>query len=278
MPGGVNWMLVMRVGKVMSLLLRLAFAILLTTAGLAPAQPRDEAPQSLVAFNSDEGIARLARASAKADFAGLANQFEAQSNVAFCGPTTAAIVLNTVRSGSRDLPRDRSRLRPVDTRFLPETLELAVARFTQDNVIDKGPKSRAQVLGEPMAVDGKTLRDAGYQLRQFDALLRAHDLITRLVVVDDALPEATIRTDLVDNLKRGGNYVIVNYRRHEVGQAGGGHISPLGAYDEGSDSVLVMDVNPASAGWVWMPVATLIKGMRTLDTVENRGYILVQPR
>jgi hypothetical protein len=39
-----------------------------------------------------------------------------------------------------------------------------------------------------------------------------------------------------------------------------------------------MDVNPASAGWVWMPLATLVKGMRTLDTVENRGYILVQPR
>jgi hypothetical protein len=27
-----------------------------------------------------------------------------------------------------------------------------------------------------------------------------------------------------------------------------------------------------------MPVVTLIKGMRTFDTIENRGYILVQPR
>jgi hypothetical protein len=98
------------------------------------------------------------------------------------------------------------------------------------------------------------------------------------VVADDALPEQTIRSELIDNLMRGGDYVIVNYRRRDVGQPGGGHISPLGAYDEATDSVLVMDVNPASAGWVWMPVATLIRGMRTLDTVENRGYILVQPR
>ncbi len=37
-------------------------------------------------------------------------------------------------------------------------------------------------------------------------------------------------------------------------------------------------VNPASAGWVWMRSVTLIKGMRTFDTVQNRGYILVQPR
>ncbi len=264
----------------MSLLARIAFAILLATTGIVPSLARDEvwpAP-ALVAFNSDEGIARLARGKAKADFASLANQFEAQSNIAFCGPTTAAIVLNTVRSGSADLPRDRSRLRPGDTQHLPGTVELAVPRFTQDNVIDKGPKTRAQVLGEPMSVGGKTIRDAGYQLRQFDTLLRAHELATRLVVVDDSLPEQAIRSELIDNLKRGGDYVIVNYRRRDVGQPGGGHISPLGAYDEETDSVLVMDVNPASAGWVWMPVATLIRGMRTLDTVENRGYILVQPR
>jgi hypothetical protein len=264
----------------MSLLARFALGILLATASLAPALARDDAgpAPALVAFNSDEGIVRLARAKARPDFAGLANQFEAQSNIAFCGPTTAAIGLNTVRSGSPDLPRDRSRLRPGDTQHLPGTVELAVPRFTQDNVIEKGPKTRAQVLGEPITIAGKTLRDAGYQLRQFDALLRAHDLATRMVVVDDAMPEQAIRADLIDNLRRGGDYVIVNYRRRDVGQPGGGHISPLGAYDEETDSVLVMDVNPASAGWVWMSLATLVKGMRTLDTVENRGYILVQPR
>ena len=44
------------------------------------------------------------------------------------------------------------------------------------------------------------------------------------------------------------------------------------------DSFLVLDVNPASAGWVWMPAATLVRGMRTFDTVENSGYILVEWR
>ena len=234
--------------------------------------------QGLVLFNSDEGIARLMRANAKVDFPALANQFEPQSNVAFCGPTTAAIVLNAIRSGSRDLPRDRSRLHPEDLRYLPSGFDPSVPRFTQDNVIDKGPKTRSQVLGEPVTVDGKQGRDFGYQLRQFDELLRAHDLVTRLVVVDDKKPEDEVRADFVDNLKRGGDYVIVNYGREEVGQRGGGHISPLGAYDAESDSVLVLDVNPASAGWVWMPLATLVRGMRSFDTIENRGYILVQAR
>jgi len=266
----------------MSLATRMLLVVLLAIPTLMPAQARDEpaiatVAQGLVAFNSDEGMARLARSNARADFASLANQFEPQSNIAFCGPTSAAIVLNAARSGSRDLPRDYSRIRPEDGRWIPKGIDLSVPRYTQENVIAKGAKTRAQVMGEPI-LDGKQTRDGGYQLRQFDELLRAHGMVTRLVVVDDQKPEAEIRMDFVENLKRTGDYVVVNYRRADVGQSGGPHISPLAAYDAESDSVLVMDVNPASAGWVWMPVATLVKGMRTFDLVENRGYVVVQSR
>ena len=242
-----------------------------------PATTSVEAKASsvLVPFASDEGVARLGRSGAKVDFAALANQFEAQYNGAFCGPTSAAIVLNTVHSRGSDLPRDHTRLRKNDVKFMPAGADPIVPRFTQDSVIDRGPKTRAQVLGEPFTIGGKQIRDFGYQLRQFDAMLRANALVTTFVVVDDARSEQAIRADLAKNLAHGGDYVIVNYRREAVGQKGGGHISPLGAYDAASDSFLVLDVNPAAAGWVWMPAATLVKGMRTFDTVENRGYVLV---
>ena len=49
-------------------------------------------------------------------------------------------------------------------------------------------------------------------------------------------------------------------------------------FESDHDEPLLVDVNPASATWVWMPMATLIRGMRSFDTVENRGYILVQGR
>jgi len=246
------------------------------TAVVQPPPPAAE--PALVAFASEEGLARLARANAKAGFAPLANQFEAQLNGIFCGPTTAAIVLNTVRSRSAELPRDHDRLRPDDLKNLPPGADPIVPRYTQDNVIAKGAKTRAQVLGEPVVIDGKPRRDFGYQLRQFDEMLRGNGLVTRAVVVDDSKPEADVRADLVANLNRHDNYAVVNYRREAVGQKGGGHISPLGAYDAASDSFLVLDVNPAAASWVWMPTATLVKGMRTFDTVENRGYVIVSPR
>ena len=218
------------------------------------------------------------RASAKADFALLANNFEPQYNAIFCGPATAAIVLNTIHSGSGQVPRDRSRLSKEDLRHVPEIFDPAIARFTQDTVIGKGGKTRAQVFGEPVILNGKERKDFGYQLPQLDDLLKAHGLYTRLVIVDAVKSENDIRQELAGNLQRPSDYVIVNYRRDALGQRGGGHISPLGAYDVASDSFLVLDVNPAAAGWVWIPTALLVKAMRTFDTVENRGYIIVESR
>lgn len=244
--------------------------------GQATTSVESKAPAALVPFASDEGLARLGRSGAKVDFAALANQFEAQYNGAFCGPTSAAIVLNALNSRSAELTRDPTRLRKDDVRFMPAGANPIVPRFTQDSVIDRGPKTRAQVLGEPINLGGKQVQDFGYQLHQLAAMLRANGLVATAVVVDDARSEQAIRADLAGNLARGGDYVIVNYRREAVGQKGGGHISPLGAYDAASDSFLVLDVNPAVAGWVWMPTATLVRGMRTFDTVENRGYLLVR--
>ena len=62
----------------------------------------------LVAFASDEGLRRLARADSKRGFASLASRFEARLNGAFFGPTTAAIVRNIVCNRSADFPRDRN--------------------------------------------------------------------------------------------------------------------------------------------------------------------------
>lgn len=264
----------------MMLLARVVSIFILLGAYHVPAMARDEGTasnvQTLVSFASDEGMARLARSTAKVDFAPLANQFEAQATIAFCGPTTAAIVLNALHPAGREAPRDGSRLRPEDALYLPKNLALTVPRYTQESVIAVGKKTRAQVFGEPVMINGKAMRDGGYQLRQLDQLLRAHGLDTRLVIVGERTAEVEIRRDLTDNLKRPGDVVIVNYLRDAVGQSGGGHISPLGAYDAASDSLLVLDVNPSRYPWVWIPLPRLIEAMRTRDVVENRGYILVR--
>src|SRR5258706_2092914 len=110
-------------GGKMSGFRRIALAFFLATAPVPAAFALDNAPatisQELVPFSSDEGLARLARSTAKVDFPSLANQFEAESNGAFCGPTSAAIALNAIRDRSPDLPRDRSRLHSGDPQYIP---------------------------------------------------------------------------------------------------------------------------------------------------------------
>ena len=260
------------------------FAVCLAGQVLAKDSP------GLIGFTTDEGMARLVRSPAKADFSALANQFEAQPNSLFCGPTSAAIVLNAlfgprqshanagtpVAPITPNPPRDRQGLSNADERHLPPGADPTLPRFTPDTVIGRGAKTRAQVFGEPMNIGGKMIKDFGYQLRQLEQMLQANGARTQLHIVDERQTDQAIRATLIDNLKRNGDYVIVNYLRRNVGQNGGGHISPLAAYDAETDAFLVLDVNPAAAEWVWMPAETLIKGMRSFDTVENRGFLLLQ--
>jgi hypothetical protein len=150
-------------------------------------------------------------------------------------------------------------------------------RYTQNDLFDAkadAVKTRGEILGRPHAPGAKS--DPGLQLRQLHALLLAKGLDARLRIADATLSDDTIRDELKANLATPDDYVIVNYSRAALGQEGGGHISPLGAYDEESDSFLILDVNPNGHRWVWAPASALIRAMRTLDTVENRGYVLVR--
>ena len=142
-------------------------------------------------------------------------------------------------------------------------------------MLSERTKTRLEVLGKPILIEGEAKRDYGLQLRQLAQVLRSHGLEVVTRVVDDGTDAEAIRREIAANLASGDDYVLVNYARKALGQQGGGHISPLGAYDEGSDSFLIMDVNPNRAPWVWVGSEDLIAAMRTFDTVENRGYLLV---
>ncbi|MCF7971703.1 MAG: phytochelatin synthase family protein [Methylococcaceae bacterium] len=123
--------------------------------------------------------------------------------------------------------------------------------------------------------NGKAKKDRGFQLRQFGALFTAHGVITKVVVVQQDMSDQVIKAELIENLTTADDYVIINYKRTVLNQPGGGHLSPLAAYHKASDSFLVMDVTPNKADWVWVKAELLISAMRTFDTVENRGYLLL---
>ena len=235
---------------------------------------------ALVEWQSGDSLRRLARSAHKADFFPLSNHFVSQDNKIFCGPVSSAIVLNALRLGRKQgLPEDRQSIAENERAWLPEGFNPFFGKYTPGNVLNARTKSRVEVLGKPIEIAGKLRSDYGLQLRQLAGVLRAHGLAVTVRAVDEAADGETIRREIARNLATGDDYVLVNYARKALGQKGGGHISPLGAYDATSDSFLIMDVNPNRAPWVWVGSADLVAAMRTFDTVENRGYLLIsEPR
>jgi hypothetical protein len=149
--------------------------------------------QAIVSWGADEGIKRLEESQYKVDFFKLANHFESQNNKLFCGPASAAIVLNAlrVRNSAINLPVDNRLLNNSDQKFIAanDKWNPLFQRYTQNNIFIKSPKSRALVLGEVLqdakgtvliGSNGKAKKDRGFQLRQFGALFTAHGLSTNI--------------------------------------------------------------------------------------------------
>lgn len=243
-----------------------------------PAKTATPAVQ-LVEFQSAESQRRLARSSAKVDFFRLVNEFEPQMNMGTCGPTSAVIVLNALRGRSdARRPVDRSAFPEDRRKLLPPGFEPVKPRYTQRSFFDErfaAVKPFARFYGEQ---DEAGERDPGMQIGQLHQILERHEVDATLRIVTAELPAKEVKAELIANLERADDYVIVNYHREAIGQRGGGHISPVGAYDAKSDSFLMMDVNPNAAPWVWVKAPDLIAAMRTPDQKQNRGYILVRDK
>lgn len=253
---------------------RILSAVLLITTISTPTWAGE-----LVTFESAEGMLRFEHAQAKVDFFPLANHFESQENKLYCGVASSVILLNTLRlpNPAIEKPQDNYLLSKAERQYLPKGSDPIFHRYTQHMLLEyEHAKSKMEVLGKPLLINGKSVSDYGLQLSQLATLLTSYGLDVTTRVADASLKDETIRDELIKNLKTPGDYVLVNYSRKALGQEGTGHISPLAAYDKDSDSFLVMDVDPNIAEWTWIPSKDLIAAMRTFDTIQNRGYVLVK--
>ena len=72
--------------------------------------------------------------------------------------------------------------------------------------------------------------------------------------------------------------ILLNYLHSGVGEVGGGHFSPVAAYDDASDRFLVLDVARYKYPAVWVPSATLFDAMATVDSTSGlfRGYLVLR--
>lgn len=236
----------------------------------------------LVDWNSEEGRARLMRATAAGtanDYYQLAHHFQPQQNLLYCGIASSVIVLNALRAGRQAIP---SQL-PLEIR-IPERFgggRIPYPLYAQATYLDattERVKAREVVEFQAAASSGKP--DPGLMLQELSRMLEAHgaQVQVRHADLDESAGTAKLRADLLAVFADSTHFIIANYDSKSIGQAGYGHISPLAAYDAASDSVLLMDVSGHLNPWLWVPLRDLYLAMHTLDGASYRGYVIVAER
>ncbi len=117
----------------------------------------------------------------------------------------------------------------------------------------------------------------GMTLAQLAELLRANGANATVTYASDSNIDA-FRATVRQNLQTSGDFMLVNYERAALGQNKSGHISPLAAYDEQTDRLLILDVATYKYPSVWVATADLWNAMNTVDPASNRtrGFVTVR--
>ncbi|KAL3766503.1 hypothetical protein ACHAW5_001172 [Stephanodiscus triporus] len=215
--------------------------------------------------------------------------FDAQMNQAYCAVASVSTLLNSLKYSKRFREGDDlsgwSFDLPIDARYDPYPYatqeDVLAGDCVWDNVVERGDGSG---IGGPRGgdVDGIFRPPYGLSLEQAGKLLDCHTSSEWVVTVQNVDPERIalprVRYDLKAALIDPDARVMVNYDRKGLGQAGGGHFSPLGAYHVATDSFLVLDVAKYKYPPVWVGADTLFGAMATVDRCGTYDYPRGQER
>lgn len=216
-----------------------------------PAAKKDvKVTGAYVTLISDEGRKRIARSMHKVDYVSLMATFTTQERQTLCSVATGVSILNA-------LPVKR----PIDSKYAPYPF------FTQENYFN--PQVNAIITRDMTLEIGQTLDEAAM-------VMAAHGVTARAYHAGET-SLAEFRRIAKANMSQRNNFIAVNYRRNYVGQPPGSHFSPLAAYDDATDSFLILDVARYKFPPVWVSAADLFAAMNTVDSVSNRtrGFLVV---
>ncbi|WGS53152.1 phytochelatin synthase family protein [Paraburkholderia sp. D15] len=207
-------------------------------------------PPNLIALTQPAGQKRLLGSVSNQSYWPLSQYFETQRNQAYCSVATSVMALNAL--GIR---------RPASTLY-PDFPYFSQEDFFRG--IDPQIANAAQVSKEGMTLD------------QLAAALHAFPVTVQPYHAAD-LTLGQFRDLIRETTRHGDRFALLNFRRVEIGETGGGHWSPLAAYDAASDSALLLDVARYKYPAVWVPVAQLYAAALAVDNVSDRsrGIVIV---
>ena len=224
--------------------------------GTSQAQGRDAfltLPDNLVACESPQGRQLFQESKTKESFWHLAQFYATQPDLGSCSVASCTMVLNAL-----PIPR------PVSPAH--KTFRL----FTPENFFS--PAVSAICSREKVSSSGMTLD-------QLVQTLATYPITVECRHASSAEGISAFRHVLGQALQQPDQFIVVNYLRKSLGQQFGGHISPVGAFHEGADRVLILDVSNYKYPWVWVKTEDLWQAMSTVDDDSKlpRGYAIIGP-
>ena len=231
----------------------------------------------LIAWNTPAGRERLMWSQYKNDYFQLAHNFQPQINPLYCGIASSVIVLNSMRLATNGVPSQKA----IEVK-VPEALgggRLDYPSYSQLTFLgEKTDSIKSRAVVELKNQNGpKTKLDPGLTLQDLHDVLEAYGTRVQLHYVEQEPDEGIddFRSSLKKALSDSTNFMIVNFHGKTMGAPTDGHISPVAAYDEKSDSVLLLDVAGYLNPWYWTPTEHLYRAMHTKDGNKYRGYVVV---
>ena len=234
-----------------------------------------------IEFSSPEGMKMLMKTPYNKSFFALAQHFSGQEYPTTCGPASARIVLSAIYE-----KEGRSFLLDADKSLVKEKNGVDRPRYmmTEKNIFtpykQKGGKVKYNVVARQEKNDDG-IYSGGIALQDLADLIRAHQNVDAKYVVfsgDDASNAGLQKfRGMVKQITSSNDvYLIANYHMSAMYDKNSGHYSPVVAYYEDGDYVLVMDVASHLGVWVWIKLEDLYRLMNGTLSGIPRGYIVVK--
>lgn len=235
--------------------------------------------QDLLLWNGKEGLQTLENSAYKQDFYQLVNFYQPQANPFYCGIASSVIILNAFKNGEIASQKEIEAIKPQSIGGgVIEYKSYSQLNFLNDRT-DKIKSQEIIELKKPVKVENdKEIYDPGVTMEQLaDILSKVHKLQVKKIYADKNNQKSVdkFRQNLKKYLNDETHFILVNFDGAVLNFNSSGHISPVVAYNEKSDLVMVMDVAAHKRMWYFVKVARLYEAMNTKDGEDFRGYLIV---
>ena len=210
-----------------------------------PAHSVEPIAKDLIGFNSKNGEIIFQRSLNHNELKLLAH-FTTQKTGTYCGIASAVMILNAA-----EIPA------PFDAQHPPYHY------FNQDDFFN-APVTQIITL--------EKIQKTGIPLKELAEVLQTYGLKTEVYYASNLNLEL-FRSLLLKAISN-QHFIIVNFLRTSLGQEGGGHHSPVAAYDTITDRFLILDVARYKYPAYWIKTAKLWNAVNTKDETRSRGFIV----